>query len=283
VPKVTCRFYGRFLVAEPLLNNQPSASVSFLAPHMNTSPHDYRRFEPHHPLLAIPRAAVSRDQTTLVPSFRMMSDARASFAELLVWDLTGWTISIAGEPPFKLIREKGSRLVELDHPVPNFSFPPRLDPSGLAPTVDGLTRAAIHLNTGVGVAFASFKNSYNFVTESDGRDNKPINDVRLDVEGQLADVIEVAIEADDDKRVRLNVARPDGAGVISIDASAFSPTASITNLCPTLPRAFRYDLEFGRYYDYLLEGPLDAPIPARTPSGGDLGDCNEPAHLYYTP
>ncbi len=284
MPNVTLRFYGRWVVAEPVNDGQPAGTVSFLAPNMTTSPNPARRFNEHHVLLTVPRTSLNRARTTIEPSSRTMSDVRAGFAELRVWRLERFNITLDGKGPFTLEQERDTTLVELTEPVPSVKYSRQIDTSGLAATSGGLTVAAIHLNTGRAQAFASFKSNYNFVTESDASDGDPVNDQLLGTDGQLADVIEVVVGADAESLVRLRVQALDGAGgEICIDTKHFKPTVSFTNLCPALPRDFLYDLEFARYYDYIRSGPQNAPIPAVVPSAGAMGDCDQSAHFYYEP
>jgi hypothetical protein len=279
VSHATLRFYGRFVVAEPV-EKARTGTVSFLAPNMTTSPIPERRFVEHQVLLTAPRAAIDRKRTTIEPSTRAMSDVRASFAELFVWRFLAADITIEGQSPFTLQRE--ATLVELSEPVGSIHYPPQIDRSGLSASLDGLTMAAVHLNTGRARAFASSKNKYNFVTESDARDGDPLNDRFLGTDGGLADAIEVAIAADAEGLVRLGVRTAEGKqGEICVDTKNFAPTLSLSNLCAGLPQDVLYDLEFARYYDYIQNSPTDAPIPAVVPRAAGPEDCNQFCHFSY--
>ncbi len=282
MPYATLRFYGRFLVAEPIGSGQGSGTVTFLAPNMTTSALARRQFKEHEVLLTVPRAAVDHARTTVEPSFRAMSDARAGFAELIAWRLRGANIAVEGHSPFTLDREGGTTLVELAAPVPAIAFTRQIDPTGLTATANGLTAAAIRMNTGRGLAFALFRSPVNFVSESDADDNDPLNDRLLGIDAPLADVVEVTLEADADARVRLHV---DGLnsthGEICINTKAFGPTLSFTNLCPALAQSAVYDVEFARFYDYLRDVPEDPPIPALVPAAFFPFTCDRKAHLYY--
>ncbi len=290
--QVTLRFYGRFVLAQPLFEGKPLATAKVLLPNMThgtarSKPRTARDVAPstdvfpaHDAYLTIPRNALSLDQVSMAPTFRLMSDARANYSELLCWSLRGTTIAIEGDSSFALDVERDTTFVDLTQPVPDIRFPHAIVPSSLEPSKDGITSAAFDLKSGSAIAFAAFPNSYNFVTQSDAADGEP--DTLLGVDERHADVVEVAVPPTDGSLVRLHVTTIDGyVGDIWIDTKEFNPTLSITNLCPALPHDFMYDFEYFQYYQFLDTIIVNPPIPKVGPTASDPGDCNEPVHMQY--
>jgi hypothetical protein len=290
--RATLRLYGRFVLAQPLFEGKPLPTAKVLLPNMTHQGTVSRRkagtkaaqstdaFHAHDVLLTIPRNALSLDEVSMAPAFRLMSDDRANYAELLCWNLRGTTIAIDGDKSFGLDVERDTTFVDLTNPVEGFQFPPDIVASSLEPSRDGITSAVVDLQSGSAMAFATFPNAYNFVTWSDADAGEP--NKHLGVDRRHADVVEVAIPPTDGSRVRLRVTTIDGrSDNIWVETKAFTPTVGITNLCPALPHRFKYDFEFTQYYHYLDSAFVDPPIPKIVPTASDPGDCNEPVFMAY--
>lgn len=285
--EVRLRFYGRFILAQP----RAGGKVSFLAPNMTFKNAIKRRFRRHNVSLCIPRAAVSSKQSTLSPTFRIMSDRDAEFAECLVWDLAGCSVTVPPVDTFSLT---------FDDPVPDLEEleklqgrAAKLDPGSLKASKTGKTSAVIEVAAGAGTASASFTNMSTYVTRPDAEDGDPKNDKSKGGAEQHADVVEFVIALPADGILRLEVTGSKGSRspkYVTIDAKTFKKLdpmgilrASVTSLCPTLPHAHAYDHEFGQYYE-LLRGPKnDRLIPKDVASAGEGGDCNDPAQITYDP
>jgi hypothetical protein len=217
-----------------------------------------------------------------------MSDRDAQFAECFVWDLAGCSLKVPRGGKFSLtFSDVVHDLKELEAIQGRTA---KLDAASRKPSRKGRTSAAIEVAAGRGNARAAFRNLSNYVTRVDAEDGDPADDQPIGDPARHADVFEFIITVPDKKgTLRLKVTKGSRTKYVTIDTKEFKRLnpkgavlrASVTSLCPTLPRANPYDTEFGQYYELLTKPKPDRLIPKPIPSGGAEGDCNESAVISY--
>lgn len=268
---VEIRFFGRFVIAHEMVGGVLTGKVTFLAPDMTAG-----KFARHVPVMSIPRAAVSRAQgeTTLAPTYRVVTPGAPAEAELFVWDLTGCNVRVVSS---------GGLHLEFEDPIASLELLEKK--VGRTPTFDKnnigagrLVNAAIQIAGGQGSATAAFSNSVDFLTLTDAMDGNPNNDVILHHEEPAADLVQIFLAGG--TRV-MEIIKGGVKYLVTVRLeSSTSTSVSFTNLCSCIPQVERYDFEFGQYYEVLQAAYPDRLIPIVSHLG-DAADCDMMTQITY--
>jgi hypothetical protein len=279
VAKVTLRFFGRFVYVK----SKSTTTIRVLAPWFPSRP-----FGPHQVHMSVRRnALVFRDLgtgevlTTVRPVFKAVTDASLDDSEILVWDLSGMTISYGLSGAVSLTGDEVLDLKEIEQLAGRPA--PELDEAAFRTDDTGTSNAIIDVTEGAGTAkrLSTIEGEYTFVTESDARDGDPDNDTEKEdkdgvkVKKKLADAVEFDVPLGGQGRLTLTLkdSKKTTVGTVTVVAGTM---VSFSNLCTPLPRQHTYDLEFTRYYE-LLKGqraPTQLiPREPATPSLGEGADC----------
>jgi hypothetical protein len=273
------RFYGRFVLARERHQGIETGRITFVAPFLELRP----EIGPHQPILSIARRFVAQTSALrdVPPTLRMITNNSPEFAEHLIWDLTGTTVTVPSS---------GGVEMTMEATVPDLGILERsrgrsgkLNKTNLQPGRE--VGATIELAGGKGRAFASFKNMGEMIRESDARDGNPLNDVPDEIFGQqqIADFVQIDVPGQDSNDGRGTLALQLSGrtnGTILVEAGSDGAMVDFSNLCATCPRqAQDYDFEFAQYYRLLDETGPDRLILMIDHLGDE--DCNESAQIYY--
>lgn len=268
--EITCRFYGRFVMVESDGPVAGKVSVRFMLPNMSYGCSGLRE---HKPLLTIGRHLVDHQNTTLLPTYRTMTDGDVQQAEDFVWDLSGWTMDVGATGGVSLTEEAGKELVDLVELETIQGRRAKLR-SDLRPARRGIVAAAITVGGGVGHARTGFHTPPSVFVPLSAAGEAELN-IRREAKFQT-DLVEIVLPVDASRR--LTLADEGGAtGQITL-REGIGLTIGISNLCNELPHQVTVDREFGQYYQILEYVAADRLVPLVMASAGDE-DCNRQARF----
>lgn len=270
--QITLRFHGRFVHSV----SEATDSITVLAPVFGP------RFDPHLPLMSIAAhnlvfadPNVASLLTTVDPTLRMESDAAdLRTAEMLVWDLSGRTVTYDVVDVVRLNSSTNAAGESVE--VLDLLALERLGgrDATLHPDARALANAVVEISAGIGTAILAFPDieKSKFITEADdanGPPNVPIKNADgQDEEKLVAEVVEFQVALPDTRSfLTLTLTPPGGeAGKISVKRGA---TICFSHMCAPLRPRRRNDLEFSQYYDLLASPPgperlipVEPPTPA---------------------
>ena len=263
--KVTLRFHGRFLFADATTREGARVGrISAIA-----AQYDERGAGRHQTLMTIRHSdVVFMDKTfpltTFDPHFRLTSpDVGSGDPELMVWDLSGLTVSYSAPGPANLT-PKGEvyRLIELEAFLKRSAV---LDKSVLRPDLRR-SNAVIELTGADGVSETPPKPvKMNLASEESIRKGQPVrfeHPPTKPVEREPADLVTFTVTVPDPpgKLPCLTLTCKSASGEV-VGTIALKPGAAvgISNSCPQIEAPPESDLEFSRYYD-LLSAPRPADV-----------------------
>lgn len=276
------RFYGRFLLARERRGGAHTGNATFIAPSLEFPP----EIGQHRPVVSIQRGVVSGDpvRTTVPPTFRTIPGPDPLESEFLMWDLSGTSVSVPSSGGFRLTEtDLLPDLDVLEAAMGRTSA--RLDRAHL--TTGKRASATVAFQGGDAEARATVANSVQFIPEDEARNGLSKTRKVAGLSGtQIADWIEVSlslpgvVDAYGVELGRLVLSlRGRQNGSIFIEGPDRTQI-SFSNLCSTCPRSARqFDLEFGQYYELLVDTFPDRLILGVSHLGDQ--DCNESAQMSY--
>jgi hypothetical protein len=280
---VTFQFSGRFVFAQ----RDGAGTLDVLAVDVDSADREATgqlnaaTSDRHRMLLSLPRLnfvpASLASTPPPNPHYRVLTaQSDAEMSEHVVWDLTGWNVTVeATGRPFEWQTE-GTDIVDLLDLEARRNRRARLDSQHIehdTPQVSG----RIRFSTGQGRAKSLFAKLYEF--------SAPGAPSAYDGPLEFADFVTVDVEADG--IVRLHLVARDGAQparVIEVSNRRTSGNAMVgmTNMCSRVPVS-NDDREFAAFYRLLdpSTGEKDGFIPLASARGGEIGDCMLMARAAY--
>jgi len=271
---ITMRVYGRYVVAMG-----SKGSISILFPNME---YGGSGFAAHTPLLAIPRHVIPQGTfPALAPTFRVMSFGDPNTSELLVWDLTGFTVTFDADGGQDLQVQAGcdlASLAVLDQQIGRTAI---LRQDSLTSSATGRTKTVAKITGATVLAKNAIESPdiEGFVKLTDALDGDPTNDVVWSARPQV-DLLDVAFKKDSSLTIRL-ASKVGTNAEIKVTGNSNLPSLSITNVCACLTQGEQYDVEFAQYYRLLQSFADDRLVPKEQLSMGEEADCDIPGVIEY--
>lgn len=296
--RVTMRFSGRFVFAEPKTSGDGRGSVKVLAPNM---PFGDARVPPHQVFMSVSRSIVNPRHTTASPSHKVMSGDLPATAEQWIWNLSAAHVKVCVTGGFSFEGDSRALLPDLAAlAASSGGANTTLNRVSLNASSQGPVMAVIALEAGRAIAKSTFGKLYNFAI-NENRNTllypEPVNradlvKVRLDlpVDHDLVTIEIMTLSAgiggtvETTRQVVLKaLPGKDDAALETDGPENDGAVIDFSNLCGSLPRFSPFDDEFANYYD-LLENAPALPgrfIPLELAKGGGGGDCDLLSRMLY--
>jgi hypothetical protein len=303
------RFYGRFTYAVAHSNGTLTGEISAIAPRFHPP------FKEHHPMMTVPRNAVSLEEgaTTVEPFLKVVGDAPdVLMAEMFIWKIDGLNVGFLPDPNKKCgpsatlgLEERDRVIPDLGALVENIGQQAKLEPASLSASKDanGKARAVVTLTEGSGTAKMAIATDNAHLLDRhtaeqnpkpskeqlsalvSNRHNRRASDGRF-VFFKKADVVEFKIDIAANVPFIFTLTDPETRKVehVGVEARSMESTimVSFSNLCSGIPMEEIYDLEFAQYYNLLQTDPGGAAlILVPSDDGGEPGECDSMARIAY--